>query len=141
MESIAAVARPVTKFVAPFVLVAYGWQMVAVVWATALTVMAIIFWLFTDDDPEIKARRARKEKPRSLLVQLEPLRHQQVWRFALYYFFVFGGFVALALWLPHTLDLPNLRTCQGSTLFELPVTCTCSLLFLGTCEYALHVQC
>jgi MFS transporter, NNP family, nitrate/nitrite transporter len=24
----------------------------------------------------------------------------QVWRFSLYYFFVFGGFVALALWLP-----------------------------------------
>jgi NNP family nitrate/nitrite transporter-like MFS transporter len=24
----------------------------------------------------------------------------QVWRFAFYYFFVFGAFVALALWLP-----------------------------------------
>jgi len=94
------VGAAVTKFVAPFVLVAFGWQMVAVVWASALTVMAIIFWFFTDDDPEIKARRARKEKPRSLMAQLEPLRHQQVWRFSLYYFFVFGGFVALALWLP-----------------------------------------
>jgi NNP family nitrate/nitrite transporter-like MFS transporter len=94
------VGAAVTKFVAPFVLVAFGWQMVAVVWATALSIMAIIFWLFTDDDPEIKARRARNEKPRSLMAQLEPLRHQQVWRFSLYYFFVFGGFVALALWLP-----------------------------------------
>ena len=27
----------------------------------------------------------------------------RVWRFALYYFFVFGGFVALALWLPRYL--------------------------------------
>lgn len=27
----------------------------------------------------------------------------QVWRFSLYYFFVFGGFVALALWLPRYL--------------------------------------
>jgi len=24
----------------------------------------------------------------------------QVWRFSLYYFFVFGAFVALSLWLP-----------------------------------------
>ena len=30
----------VTKFVAPFVLVAFGWQMVAVVWASALAIMA-----------------------------------------------------------------------------------------------------
>lgn len=94
------VGAAVTKFVAPFVLVAFGWQMVAVVWAAALVVMAVVFWFSTEDDPEIRARRARHEKPRSLLTQLEPLRHQQVWRFSLYYFFVFGGFVALALWLP-----------------------------------------
>src|SRR5262245_59118578 len=34
---------------------------------------------------------------------LEPLRNAQVWRFSLYYFFVFGGFVALSLWLPRYL--------------------------------------
>ncbi|MCB1441629.1 MAG: NarK/NasA family nitrate transporter, partial [Methyloceanibacter sp.] len=94
------VGAAVTKFVAPFVLVAFGWQTVAVVWASVLAFIAIVFWLTTDDDPETKARRARAEKPRGLLQQLAPLRHQQVWRFSLYYFFVFGGFVALALWLP-----------------------------------------
>ncbi|MGK2923939.1 MAG: nitrate/nitrite transporter, partial [Methyloceanibacter sp.] len=97
------VGAAVTKFLAPFVLVAFGWQMVAVVWAAALAVTAIIFWLATEDDPELKARRARQEKPRSVMLQLAPLRHQQVWRFSLYYFFVFGGFVALALWLPRYL--------------------------------------
>ncbi|MEE9590309.1 MAG: nitrate/nitrite transporter, partial [Hyphomicrobiaceae bacterium] len=97
------IGAAITKFVAPFVLVAFGWQMVAVVWAAALVIMAIVFWFTTDDDPEIKARRARGEKPRSVLQQLAPLRHQQVWRFSLYYFFVFGGFVALALWLPRYL--------------------------------------
>jgi NNP family nitrate/nitrite transporter-like MFS transporter len=34
------------------------------------------------------------------MLQLTPLRRLQVWRFSLYYFFVFGAFVALALWLP-----------------------------------------
>ncbi|TGV87501.1 MFS transporter, partial [Mesorhizobium sp. M2D.F.Ca.ET.145.01.1.1] len=34
---------------------------------------------------------------------LEPLKNVQIWRFALYYFFVFGAFVALALWLPQYL--------------------------------------
>lgn len=50
-----------------------------------------------------RERRARGEKPRSAWLELEPLKRLQVWRFALYYFFVFGGFVALALWLPRYL--------------------------------------
>lgn len=97
------VGAAVTKFTAPFVLVAFGWTVVAQVWAAALVVMAIIFWLTTEDDPEHKARRTRGEKARPALMQLEPLKNQQVWRFALYYFFVFGAFVALALWLPRYL--------------------------------------
>ncbi|MGH6618300.1 MAG: nitrate/nitrite transporter, partial [Alphaproteobacteria bacterium] len=97
------VGAAVTKFIAPFVMVAFGWQMVAQVWAAALAVMAVVFWLTTEDDPETKARRARGERALSTLLQLEPLKNQQVWRFALYYFFVFGGFVALALWLPRYL--------------------------------------
>jgi NNP family nitrate/nitrite transporter-like MFS transporter len=97
------VGAAVTKFIAPFVLVAFGWQTVAEVWAAVLVLMAVVFWYTTEDDPETKARRARGEKARSTLLQLEPLRNQQVWRFALYYFFVFGGFVALALWLPRYL--------------------------------------
>ncbi|MBS0570499.1 MAG: MFS transporter, partial [Proteobacteria bacterium] len=39
-------------------------------------------------------------RPPSLTERLAPLRNLQVWRFSLYYFFVFGGFVALASWLP-----------------------------------------
>src|SRR5690606_25920323 len=35
--------------------------------------------------------------------EFEPLKNQQVWRFSAYYFFSFGAFVALALWLPHYL--------------------------------------
>lgn len=97
------VGAAVTKLVAPLVLVAYGWTMVAQVWAAALVLTAIIFWITTEDDPDIKSRKESGERPRSLVQQLEPLKNQQVWRFALYYFFVFGAFVALALWLPHYL--------------------------------------
>jgi NNP family nitrate/nitrite transporter-like MFS transporter len=97
------VGAAVTKFMAPFVLVAFGWQAVANVWAIGLLVMAVVFWFSTKDDPVLVARRQRGEKPRGTLLELTPLRKLQVWRFALYYFFVFGGFVALALWLPHYL--------------------------------------
>ncbi|RUW20538.1 MFS transporter, partial [Mesorhizobium sp. M1E.F.Ca.ET.041.01.1.1] len=97
------VGAAVTKFLAPFVLVAFGWQAVAEVWAAALVVMAVIFWFTTDDDPVIVERRRSGIKPKSAWLELEPLKNVQIWRFALYYFFVFGAFVALALWLPQYL--------------------------------------
>ena len=97
------VGAAVTQFCAPFVMVAYGWTTVAQVWAAGLVIMAVLFWLTTDDDPELKARRISGEPAAAMLLQLEPLRNLQVWRFSLYYFFVFGAFVALALWLPRYL--------------------------------------
>jgi NNP family nitrate/nitrite transporter-like MFS transporter len=94
------VGAAVTKFLAPVVMVAFGWKAVAQLWALALLVMAVVFWFSTRDDPQLAARRAAGIKPEPLSAMLEPLRNLQVWRFSLYYFFVFGGFVALALWLP-----------------------------------------
>ena len=94
------VGAAVTKFTAPFIMVAYGWQSVAQIWAAALVVMAAIFWFSTTDDPALVARRREKRAPESAARLMAPLRNLQVWRFSLYYFFVFGGFVALALWLP-----------------------------------------
>ncbi|MCY3725039.1 MAG: MFS transporter [Rhodobacteraceae bacterium] len=97
------VGAAVTNFGAPFLLVAVGWQATAQVYSVALLVMAAIFYVFTKEDPTTAARKARGEKPRSAWMELDPLRKLQVWRFALYYFFVFGAFVALALWLPRYL--------------------------------------
>ncbi len=97
------VGAAVTKFVAPFVLVAYGWHGVAHVWAAGIVLMGILFFLFAKDDPELVERRAKGTRAPSLAEQFAPLKNLQVWRFSLYYFFVFGAFVALALWLPHYL--------------------------------------
>ena len=97
------VGAAVTKFIAPFVMVAYGWQGVAHVWALALILMGVAFFLLAKDDPELVARRISGVKAPSLAEQFAPLKKLQVWRFSLYYFFVFGAFVALALWLPHYL--------------------------------------
>ena len=85
-----------TLIVAPLVLVPFGWQTVAQIWAAALVVMAVLFWLGARNDPVTRERQRLSE-------QLEPLRHLQVWRFSLYYFFVFGAFVGLSLWLPRYL--------------------------------------
>jgi len=93
----------VTAFVAPFVMVAYGWQTVAQIWAAGLAVMAVVFWFTAEDDPSLRERRLASARPKSFVELLEPLTNLQIWRFSLYYFFTFGGFVALALWLPRYL--------------------------------------
>ena len=97
------VGAAVTKFLAPFVMVAAGWQTVAQVWALALLVTSVLFLLFTKEDPEQAARVRDGRKAASMRAQLAVLKNVQVWRFSLYYFFVFGAFVALSLWLPRYL--------------------------------------
>ena len=97
------VGAAVTTFAAPFVMVATGWHGVVHVWAGVLAAMAVAFFLLAKDDPEHVERRKTGARGPSLSEQLSPLRNLQVWRFSLYYFFVFGGFVALDLWLPHYL--------------------------------------
>lgn len=97
------VGAAVTKFAAPFVMLALGWEAVAQIWAGALLCIAVAFFALTRDEPQLIERRRTGEKPVAAWLQLTPLKDLRVWRFALYYFFVFGGFVALALWLPHYL--------------------------------------
>ncbi|MDI9244155.1 nitrate/nitrite transporter [Marinobacter sp. CHS3-4] len=95
------VGAAVTNFGAPFLLVAFGWEDTARIYAMVLASMGVFFVLFAKDDPLTAARRGGDQQ--SFLEQMAPLRELRVWRFALYYFFVFGAFVALALWLPHFL--------------------------------------
>lgn len=97
------IGAAVTKMLAPLIMVAYGWHTVAQIWAATLVVTAILFWFMTEDDPTLQQRRKSGVKAEPFLKQLEPLKNIQVWRFSLYYFFVFGAFVALALWLPRYL--------------------------------------
>ncbi|MGO7591546.1 MFS transporter [Rhizobium leguminosarum] len=97
------VGAAVTKFAAPFVLLAWGWQAVAEIWAVCLALMAIVFWFTTTDDPAYRLRRERRVATKSFAEEFAPLQNVQVWRFSLYYFFAFGGFVALSLWLPRYL--------------------------------------
>jgi NNP family nitrate/nitrite transporter-like MFS transporter len=97
------VGAAVTKFAAPFVLLAWGWQAVALIWAAALVVMAVLFYVTTADDPVTIERRKTGAAAKPFMLELSALRDMRVWRFALYYFFVFGAFVALALWLPRYL--------------------------------------
>ncbi len=94
------VGAAVTNFAAPFLVVALGWEGTARIYAIALAITAVLFYAFAKTDPVQEERRRTGRRPVSAGSQLEPLRNIQVWRFATYYFFVFGAFVALASFLP-----------------------------------------
>ena len=83
-----------TKFVAPALVVGFGWQMVPQVYAVAMLVTAVAFWLFTYSDPAHKVSSGA-----TLKQQLQVLKDPKVWRYCQYYSIVFGGYVALALWM------------------------------------------
>ncbi|MEH6578556.1 MAG: nitrate/nitrite transporter [Amphritea sp.] len=87
-----------TNLVAPLIILAYGWRQAPVVYAFVLILVALMFWMMTSDDP--KHNRVDAAPRYSLAEQLSVLWDLRVWRFGLYYFVVFGGYVALALWLP-----------------------------------------
>ena len=82
------------KFVAPVIVVAIGWQYVPQIYAVAMLVTAILFWFFSYQDPShlVPAKVTLKE-------QLATLKDPNVWKYCQYYSIVFGGYVALSLWM------------------------------------------
>jgi len=83
-----------TKFVAPSILVAYGWRMVPTVYAIAMLVTALLFWMFSYSDPQHKVGTTV-----TVAEQLQALKDPNVWKLCQFYSIVFGGYVALALWM------------------------------------------
>ncbi len=84
----------VTKLVAPAIVVAYGWTMVPQVYAALMLGTAILFWFFTYTDASHVAGKSV-----SIREQLAALKDPTVWKYSQYYSIVFGGYVALALWM------------------------------------------
>ena len=98
-----------------------GWRTLPRVYAGALIVMAVLFALL--------AIPKKLEGPaKSVAQMLSPLRNQRVWRFGLYYFVLFGGFVALSQWLiPYYLNVYGMTLAMAglmATLFSMPSALT-----------------
>lgn len=86
----------VTKFVAPALIVLAGgaWTIVPQVYAVAMLITAVLFWFFSASNPAHLVSSGT-----SLGDQLKMLKDPRVWRYCQYYSVVFGGYVALALWM------------------------------------------
>lgn len=84
----------VTKLVAPIIVVAYGWTMVPKVYAVLMLITAMLFWFFSFTDKSHSATSSITIKQ-----QLAVLKDPRIWRYSQYYSIVFGGYVALSLWM------------------------------------------
>lgn len=84
------------KFVAPVLIVTAGtWTIVPKVYAIAMLVTTLIFWLFSATDASHRVANTQ-----TFASQLTVLRDPRVLRYSQYYSVVFGGYVGLSLWMP-----------------------------------------
>ncbi|MEQ6292538.1 nitrate/nitrite transporter [Vogesella sp. GCM10023246] len=83
-----------TKLIAPSIIAIGGWQLVPNVYAAVMLVAAILFWVFSYHDPKhlVSSKVSFRQ-------QLALIKNPAVMRYCQYYSVVFGGYVALALWM------------------------------------------
>jgi len=84
----------VNKFIAPAILVAFGWTMVPQVYAAIMLGTLVLFWMFSYSDPAHLVPPTTKFRD-----QLKLLKDPKVLKYCQYYSIVFGGYVALSLWM------------------------------------------
>lgn len=83
-----------TKMIGPAIIAYGGWQFLPKVYAGIMLITAIGFWFMSFDNKE-----HRSASNVSFASQLAVLKDPAVWRYSQYYSIVFGGYVALALWM------------------------------------------
>ena len=84
----------ITKLVAPAIVLGFGWQAVPQFYAALMLGTAILFWLFSYEEPSHKVGGYITFRR-----QLAALNDPNVWKLCQYYSIVFGGYVALSLWM------------------------------------------
>lgn len=94
-----------------------GWRDLPVYYALILAATGVIFLIFSEN-------RKPASSGKSFARMLTPLKHMRVWRFGLYYFLVFGCFVAFSQWLvPYFVNvyyLPLVTAGLFASMFSLP---------------------
>jgi NNP family nitrate/nitrite transporter-like MFS transporter len=89
------IGQSVAVFFAPVLAIALGdWRTVFFIFAAVTLIWGIVFYLSAAND-------TTTARPRSLSEMLQPLKTSKTaWVLSLFYFLTFGGFVALALYMP-----------------------------------------
>jgi len=87
----------ITLILAPILIDQFGSQYLGPLYAMGMLFVILLFGFLAPSTPKHIELKRRSD----WRLQIEPLKELRVWRFGLYYYFVFGSFLALTLWLPH----------------------------------------
>ena len=89
------IGQSIAVFFAPVLAIALGdWRAVFFIFAAVALIWGVVFYFSAEND-------MTTARPRSLTEMLQPLRSSKIaWILSLFYFLTFGGFVALALYMP-----------------------------------------
>jgi MFS transporter, NNP family, nitrate/nitrite transporter len=89
------IGQSIAVFLAPVLAIRLGdWRIVFFIFAAVTVIWGILFFLLAKND-------TTTVRPSSLAESISPLRRSKIaWILSLFYFLTFGGFVALALYMP-----------------------------------------
>ena len=94
-----------------------GWRRMPVIYAAVLVFVALLFIFFAQNKKPLATNK-------TLVQLLAPLKQVRVWRFGLYYFLLFGCFVAFSQWLvPYFVNVYNVGLVEAglyASCFSLP---------------------
>lgn len=94
-----------------------GWKWLPVVYGIILIGIAVLFLVFAEN-------KKAEAQSKTISQLLQPIKSVRVWRFGLYYFLVFGCFVAFSQWLlPYYVNVYKTSLVMGgifASLFSLP---------------------
>lgn len=95
-----------------------SWRNLPLVYAGCLVLMTVVFALLATN------KKIDASATKTFGARMRPLKDVRVWRFGLYYFVVFGGFVALSQWLiPYYLNVYGMTLTMAGLMasaFSLP---------------------
>ncbi len=105
----------ITLIITPYIIEHIGIGMIGPLYAGGMLFIILLFAFVAPETPKY----LKAVKPIDWQAHIKPLTELKVWLFGLYYFFVFGCFLALTLWLPQyyvvAYDL-NLQQAMALTL-------------------------
>jgi len=87
-----------TLVLAPMIIKQWGWSSIGPIYALGLFLVTLLFALIAPSSIHLTQAGEKKSSANSLFLMV--MGNLQIWRFGLYYYFVFGSFLALILWLP-----------------------------------------
>lgn len=112
----------ITFILVPLIISFLGWQWVGPMYALGLAAVLLVFWLLSPTSPKLSLIKTTQLTLKQLIYDA------RVWRFSLYYYFVFGGFLALLLWLPQYYMQAYAMTAPQAMAFTLFFVATSSMV-------------